>query len=91
MTTVTTIEITAIDGERVSFASTSTVAAPDQTVTVSGVKASFKDVGGGGSGSGTVDLATMAMRGELTAELRGTMSTAGQTSPMQMAMKMTVR
>jgi hypothetical protein len=91
MTTVTTIEITAIDGERITFASTSTVAAPDQTVTVSGVKASFKDVGGGGSGSGTVDLATMAMRGELTAELRGTMSTAGQTSPMQMAMKMTVR
>jgi len=90
LTTVTTIELKGLDGDRVTFASSSTVSAPDQTVSKSGVQAAFKDIGGGGTGSGTVDLGTMAMQGEVTAELRGTMSSAGQTSPLQMAMKLTV-
>lgn len=91
MTTVTTIQITALDGDKVTFASTSTVTAPDQTVSQNGVTASIKDVGGGGSGSGTVDLSKMSMQGQVTAEFRGMMSSGSATAPLKMAMKMTLK
>jgi len=91
MVTLTTVEITAIDGDRVTFTSTSTVTAPDQTVTEGGELVSIKDVGGGGTGSGTIDLSRMTMAGEFTAEFRGMTSAKGQTAPMKMAMKMTMK
>jgi len=91
ITTVTTIELTAIEGERVTFESSSTVSAPDQTVEENGVRASIKDVGGGGHGNGTVDLTRMTMRGEVTAELHGTMTAEGSAAPLRMAMTLTMK
>ena len=90
MVTLTTVEITAIDGDRVTFTSNSTVSAPDQTVIDGGETVTIKDVGGGGTGKGTIDLSRMTMTGEFTAEFRGMMSAKGETAPMRMAMKMTM-
>ena len=91
MTTVTMIQITAIDGDKVTFTSSSTVTAPDQTVAENGMSASIKDIGGGGGGQGTVDLASMTMKGEVTAEFRGTMMSQGSAAPLKMAMKLTMK
>jgi hypothetical protein len=86
MTTVTTTELTAIDGERIGLATRSTITAPD----VQSPAGSYKDVGGAGTGKGTVDLTTPAMRGELTSELRGTLTAEGLTQPMQMGLTLKI-
>jgi hypothetical protein len=93
LTTVTTITITAIDGDKVTFASTSTVSAPDQTVQQNGISAAIKDIGGGGSGQGVVDLSKMTMIGEVNAEFRGVVmpSQGGSAGNLRIAMKMTLQ
>jgi hypothetical protein len=91
LTTVTTIAVTAIDGDRVSFASTSTVSAPDQTVKQGAITTSIRDIGGGGSGTGVVDLSKMTMAGEVSAEFRGTMLSQGSAGNLRIAMKMLLK
>jgi len=91
LTTMTTIELTQIEGDRVTFESSSAITAPDQTVQERGLTASIKDVGGGGHGKGTVDLSRMTMHGEVTAEFHGTMESQGKTAPLKMAMTLTMR
>jgi hypothetical protein len=91
MTTVTTFEITALDGDTVSFASTSTISAPDQTIQEAGVSATIKDIGGGGTSKGTVDLSKMTMTGEFSQEFRGTMVAQGSAASLRVAMKMTMK
>ncbi len=91
MVTVTTVELTAIEGERVTFTTSSTLSAPDQNVQQDGVSITIKDVGGGGAGSVAIDLSRMAMTGTLNAEFRGLMTAQGQSAPIKMAMVLTLR
>jgi hypothetical protein len=86
MTSVTTMQIVSMDGDRIGYTSQTTLSAPDQTVDQDGMKIEMKDVGGGGSGKGTFDLSKVTVTGETTSEFRGTASLAGQTSKMQMTM-----
>ncbi|MBS1118042.1 MAG: hypothetical protein H6Q90_270 [Deltaproteobacteria bacterium] len=91
LVTVTTVTITAIDGDRVAFTSKTTVTTPDRTVDQQGVTMSIKDFGGGGSGAGTIDLSRMTMTGSLHSEFRGRLTAQGQTADMKMAMTLTTR
>jgi hypothetical protein len=91
MVTITTVELTAMEGNLVTFASTSTISAKDQTITNNGMSIGVKDVGGGGHAKGTIDLSRMTMTGQFDIEFRGTMSAQGQTAPMKMAMGMTMK
>lgn len=91
VTTVTTTQLTAIDGDHLTFTSQTTLSAPNQQIVQQGVAMEVKDVGGGGKGQGTIDLTTMAMRGELTSEFRGTITSAGQPTPMSVTMQLTLR
>jgi hypothetical protein len=86
LVTVSTVTITALDGDRVAFTSRSTVTTPDQTLDQQGVAMSIKNFGGGGSGAGTIDLSRMTMTGELRSEFRGTLTAQGQTSELKLAM-----
>ncbi|MGN6107332.1 MAG: DUF6263 family protein, partial [Kofleriaceae bacterium] len=88
METVTTVEVTAVEGDRVSFRSTSTVRGADQKVTIEGTPLEITKIGGDGTGHGTIDLAKMALTGELAAELHFEMAAQGQVSPMKMTMTM---
>ncbi len=90
-TTVTVTEITAIDGDHVTIQSDSSIAAPDQTFEQDGVRAKISDIGGGGHTKATIDLTTTTMKGEVTMELRGTMTAGGETSPLTTAMKLTTK
>ncbi|MBA2540562.1 MAG: hypothetical protein H0V17_13050 [Deltaproteobacteria bacterium] len=89
VTTVTTIKVTSIDGDRIGIASQSTLTAPDQTIDQAGTKVDVKDIGGSSSLSGTIDLAKVTLVGESTSEFRGSMSSLGQQIAMRLAMKLT--
>jgi hypothetical protein len=90
MVTVTTTEITAFDGDRISFKSTSTVTAPDQGTKFEGEQVEMNDIGGGGVASGTVDLARMTMIGTFELEFRGTLIALGRSTPMKTKMSLTM-
>jgi uncharacterized protein DUF6263 len=92
VTTVTTTHLTAIDGDQMTFTSQTTLSAPNQQIVQQGMAMDVKDVGGGGKGQGTVDLTTMAMRGELTSEFRGRITAAGQQpTAMNVTMQLTLK
>lgn len=91
LVTVTTTEVVKLEGEVVTFASATTITAPDQKVRNGDVQAELKDIGGGGSSKGVVDLARMTMDGEMSLEFRGTMSAQGLTAPLKMAMTMSTK
>ena len=89
MQTLTTIVLTAIDGDRLTFTSTTRVEGADQAVTQGGTTIEVTGIGGVGAGGGSMDLSRMAMTGELTAELTSEMRSGGETARMRM--KMTTR
>ena len=68
-----------------------TLSAPDQKTTQQGLALEIKDVGGSGSGKGSVDTATMVMHGEIASEFRGTVTSGDQTAPMRVVMKLTMK
>jgi hypothetical protein len=89
MTTATTFELTAIDGDKISFQSATVVNGPDQAVTQAGTTIEIKNITGKGAGSGTIDLTRMVMNGELVAEFASDMSAQGENT--RMGMKMATR
>ena len=96
METITELEITAIDGDKITFVSKLEVKGDKQTIDLGTAKVDITNVGGGGSGKGVIDLAHMVMSGELQAEFRFDASmkdAAGQlqTSPMQMKVSTRLR
>ena len=91
MTSTTTIDITAIEGDQVSFASTTQLAGPDQTLKQDNRSVMIAKVGGTGGGTGTIDLARLAMSGELRAEFKSEATSDGKTAPLRFAMGMTVK
>ncbi len=86
MLTITTINLTAIEGDSVVFASTSEVSGKDQTITQGDTAIGLKHLGGKGAGYGTVDLARMVMTGEISGEFHSDMSAQGQDATMKMKM-----
>jgi hypothetical protein len=88
LTTVTTLQLTSIDGDRIGITSQSTLTAPNQTIEGSN-KIEVKDIGGGGTMKGTIDLSSVTLVGEMTSEFRGTMSAMGQQAATRVQMKMT--
>lgn len=67
--TITTVEVTAIDGDQVSFKSTTELRGADQTITNGSATVQVKRVGGTGSQTGTFDLGQAIAVGEIKASL----------------------
>jgi hypothetical protein len=86
MTTATTVTLTAIEGDKLTFQSTTAVSGKDQSVTQAETTIDLKNVSGKGSGKGTVDLSRMVMAGELVAEFGADMSSQGENTKMGMKM-----
>jgi hypothetical protein len=89
MTTATTVTLKAIEGDKLTFQSTTVVSGKDQSVTQDDTTIDLKNVSGKGAGSGTVDLSRMVMTGELAAEFGADMSAQGENT--RMGMKMVTR
>lgn len=84
MLTITTIDVTAIEGDKLVFTSIAEVRGKDQTITQGGTAIALKNLGGKGTGYGTVDLARMMMTGQITGEFHSEMSAGGQDATMKM-------
>jgi hypothetical protein len=67
--TVTQIEVTALEGSRVTYAMKTEVSGQDQRATVDGVLVDVKNIRGSGTGKGVIDLGRMVMLGEQSLEL----------------------
>jgi len=88
MTTLNTVEITALDGDKMTFKSTSEIGGPDQTVHQNGMSIDMKNIEGGGTGQGTIDLTKLVMSGEFDVHFKAKMNAGGQNANMSMGMKL---
>jgi hypothetical protein len=86
LVSMTTVEITAIDGPRVTFKSTTEMTGADQTVAQGSANAQVTGVRGTGSASGTFDLAKAIVIGEQTATLSFEMHAGDTPRPVKMVM-----
>ncbi len=84
-----TVEVTKLDGSKLGYTVAIDTTGADQTITESGAAIDVKHIHGGGKGTGTVDLATLAISGELALELASDMSAQGQDTPMKLTITMT--
>lgn len=88
MTTLNTVECTALDGDKMTFKSTSEITGPDQTVHQNGMSIDMKNIEGGGTGQGTIDLTKLVMSGEFNVHFKAKMNASGQSANMSMNMKL---
>lgn len=88
LTTVTTMKVTSMLGDRIGFTNQTTLSAPDQKIKQQGLDIEVKNVGGGGTGSGTIDLSRVSMIGQIDSEFRATMIASGLTTPTRIKMQL---
>ena len=86
LVSMTTVEVTAIDGPRVTFKSTTEMTGADQTIAQGSAAAQVTSVRGTGSQTGTFDLAKAIVTGEQTATLSFDMHAGGEPRPVKMVM-----
>ena len=91
MTAVTTIELTKLEGTKLSFTRSAEISGPDQTIQQLGLEVAMKHIHGHGGGQGVLDLARMVLEGEMTDELSDELSGSGQTMQAAMTMKSTYK
>lgn len=77
----TTVELTAIDGDRITFKSTTEMTGADQTLTLGSASARVSSVRGTGTQTGTFDLARAVASGTSTATLSFELVADGQRRP----------
>jgi hypothetical protein len=81
---ITELEVTAIDGPRVTYAMRTEVKGDDQRATIDGTQVDVTNVRGTGSGKGVIDLGRMVSFGEQTLELGFDISAAGEPGTVKM-------
>ncbi len=89
-TTVNTIELTALEGDKLTFKLATEIHGPPQTIEQAGTPIEVTTLSGSGGGSGTLDLAHFVMSGELEYKLHAEMTAQGQPSAMDLEMKTTI-
>lgn len=88
---VSTITVTAMNGDNVSFVVDTQAFGDDQQVKDGVVFMDVKDIVGTGKGTGSIDLATLAMTSAVETQFRSEMTAPGETTPTPMKMKMTTK
>lgn len=86
LTAVNSVTVSAINGTVIEYGVDTDIHGQDQTIKQGDVTITVKDVVGNGGGKGTIDLAKLAVTGELAAEFRSEMSAAGDPAPTKMNM-----
>jgi hypothetical protein len=88
LTAAPTTTVTAIDGDRLSFTTATTMTAPG-TAQSGGL--TLSDVGGGGTATGTVDLARLSIDSKIDLGFHGTMTQAGSAARIEWDLTMAAR
>lgn len=91
MTSVNTVTLTSITGDKIAFDLDTALHGDDQTIQQGDLTVDIKNIVGTGHGSGTIDLRTLAITSELTTELRSAMQVPGEAQPTQMKMVIATR
>lgn len=84
LTAVNTVTLVSIDGDKLAFDLDTEIHGDDQTVKQGDLTVDVKDITGTGTGKTTVDLKTLSVTSELSAELRSAMQSPGEDKPTQM-------
>ena len=87
VTTVTTFEVTKIDGNVFSYKTTVSITGPDQQVTMGGMTTQVSGIAGSGTGEGTVDLAKLAMSGTQDVQFAASMAAGDDKTELKTSMK----
>jgi len=88
---VSTITVTAMNGDNISFTIDTQAHGDDQVFRDARESMDMKDIVGTGKGKGTIDLATLAMTSELDTDFRSDMTAPGETAPTPMRMQTTTK
>lgn len=91
LTAVNSIQVTSIDGDKLSFTIDTMMHGADQTVSQGDATVEIEDIVGTGHGKGTIDLRTLAVTSELSSELRSSMQVPGEGSATAMKMEIETR
>ena len=91
LTAVNTVQLTAIDGDKLSFTIDTETHGADQTVNQGGTTLEVTHITGTGTGTGTIDLRTLAVTSELTTEFRSDMTVPGEGSATKLEMQIKSR
>jgi hypothetical protein len=87
VTTVTTFEVTKIDGDVFSYKTTVSITGPDQQVTMGGMTTQVSGIAGSGTGEGTVDLGKLAMSGTQDVHFAASMAAGDDKTELKTSMK----
>ncbi len=93
MTAVTTLTLTAIDGDKITFTRSSEITGPDQTVGEAPQSVLLKNLAGTGTAKGSIDLAKFAVSSEANDEYHADAAdpaTPTKTEKLAVSMKMTL-
>lgn len=91
LTAVSSVKVTALEGDKLSYELETSIHGADQTVTQEGLRIDIEDITGVGRGKGTLDLSSLVVDSELTSELRNTMQASGESAPTRMKMEIATR
>ncbi len=86
MTQTTTTELTALAGDRATYTSAMVVSGADQHTTLDGVGVDVQHIAGTGSGTVTIDLATLSPSGHSKIAFHVDLVANGDSVPVEMAM-----
>jgi hypothetical protein len=87
ITTVTTFQLTKIDGNVFTYKTTVSITGPDQQVTMGGITTQVSGIAGSGSGEGSVDLAKLAMSGTQDVHFAASMAAGDEKTELKTSMK----
>ncbi|HEV7557527.1 MAG TPA: DUF6263 family protein [Kofleriaceae bacterium] len=87
VTTVTTFELTKIDGDVFAYKTTVTITGPDQAVTMGGMTTQVTGITGSGSGEGTMNLAKLAMTSTQDVHFAATMAAGDDKTELKTSLK----
>ncbi|MCX5741479.1 MAG: DUF6263 family protein [Proteobacteria bacterium] len=94
VTAVSTMTITAIDGDKLSFTRATQLSGPDQTITRDGLNVALSQITGSGHGKGTIDLATFEItldsEDAYQAKVRDKRTPTAPEEPMAVSMMMSM-
>jgi hypothetical protein len=91
LVSTTNVEVTAIDGDRITFKATLDLTGLDQTITQNGQTAEVRTIGGTGTHEGTFDLAKAIVIGEQRAQLGFQMIAEGKPRPTKIQMVVRIK
>jgi hypothetical protein len=90
MTVKTTTELTAIDGDKITYQSSVEVSGAGQHAQIAGLDVELHHVSGSGGGSGSIELGSLAVHGAFATAVHLDVAVGGETAQLGMTMSVEI-